>query len=66
MEKRTFSEYHNRIFQLQLRIMKIKTKFIIFQSFHPWKALFVKKRFNKIIYKINEMIINEQKKGYWI
>lgn len=47
--------YWRRVLLLNTRIMKLKTKYIFMESFTPWKALWTRKRFNRIIKELDEM-----------
>lgn len=60
----TFWEYFDRMWKLDLRMAKIKSRFIILQQFHPIKALFLRRRFNRILRLMYEQKIRELNEGY--
>jgi hypothetical protein len=50
-----FFLYWRRVMLLDLRIMRLKTKYILMEGFFPWKALWTRKRFNRIIRELERM-----------
>lgn len=63
-EKRTFWQFLDRTVQLDFRMIRLRIKFRMLEQFHPIRALFVRKRFNKTLKALHTMKINEYKKGY--
>jgi hypothetical protein len=47
--------YLKRTMLLDFRIMKLKMKYILMEGFFPWKALWTRKRFNRIIRELERM-----------
>jgi len=62
---RTFNQYLERDVLLMKRYMKIRCKYILLQQFHPFKAIFLRKKFNRIIALINEAKRSNASKGYY-
>lgn len=44
-----------RYMQLDLRIIKLKAQYWLLEAFFPWKALWTRRRFNRLIRELNKM-----------
>lgn len=64
--KRTFSEFLKRDNELRFRKLKITSKWIIFNTFYPFKSLFLYKRFKRVVNGLQKQIEDNYKAGYWI
>jgi hypothetical protein len=64
--KRTFSEFFKRDTELRFRKLKITSKWIIFNTFYPFKSLFLYKRFKRVANGLQKQIEDNCKAGYWI
>lgn len=62
--KRSFNEYFERSVTLSIRYMRVRTKYAIFRQFNPVKALFIIKRYKRIIKMILAAVKENNKKGY--
>lgn len=64
--KRGFSEFSDRMLQLDFRELRVHSIFTFCKAFHPFKALFLFKRVKRIMLKIHAQKEAECKKGYWM
>lgn len=66
IRKRNFSEFFKRDNELRFRQLKIKSKWIIFNTFYPFKSLFLYKRFKRVYSGLQKQIEDNCKAGYWL
>lgn len=59
-------DFLNRMLQLGARESKIKAQWATYSHFYPIKALFIIRRFNRVLRKIYELKkIEYKKRGYY-
>ena len=66
IHKRTFGEFFQRDNELAFRKLKVTSKWIIFNTFHPFKSLFVYGKFKRVANGLQKQIEGNRKAGYWI
>lgn len=66
IHKRTFGEFFQRDNELAFRKLKVTSKWIIFSQFHPFKSLFVYKKFKRVANGLQKQIDDNRQAGYWI